>query len=125
MSRHMPPWKSGGRSLRQPGQVLTEAATTNSLRVVPASTFSRDRAGRAVLRSGLYSSAPPNVVPAKAGISSAVDPSFRWDDRGAGMARALTEAERRDDGQGSRALSRALVPVPVPPNPAGAGPAAA
>src|SRR3546814_11189455 len=31
--------ESGGRSTRQPGQVLTEAATTNSLRVVPAPTF--------------------------------------------------------------------------------------
>src|SRR3546814_13739708 len=39
--------ESGGRSTRQPGQVLTEAATTNSLRGVPAPTFlsSEERRG--------------------------------------------------------------------------------
>lgn len=36
----MPGRESGGRSRRQPGQVLTEAATTIFLRVVPAPTFS-------------------------------------------------------------------------------------
>ena len=34
----MPARESGGRSLRQPGQVRKEAAATNSLRVVPAPT---------------------------------------------------------------------------------------
>ena len=37
-TRHMPLRKSGGRSIRQPGQVRKEAAVTISLRVVPAST---------------------------------------------------------------------------------------
>jgi hypothetical protein len=37
--RHMPRRESGGRSCRQPGQVLTEAATVILLRVVPAPTF--------------------------------------------------------------------------------------
>src|SRR5215210_4611942 len=36
---HMPVRESGGRSSRQPGQVRKEAATTISLRVVPAPTF--------------------------------------------------------------------------------------
>jgi len=34
----MPRRESGGRSRREPGQVLTEAATVISLRVVPAPT---------------------------------------------------------------------------------------
>lgn len=33
------PRESGGRSVREPGQVLTEAATVIFLRVVPAPTF--------------------------------------------------------------------------------------
>lgn len=34
MSRPYAAWESDGRGTRQPGQVLTEAATTNSLRVI-------------------------------------------------------------------------------------------
>ena len=36
---HMSYRKSGGRDIRQPGQVRKEAAVTISSRVVPASTF--------------------------------------------------------------------------------------
>jgi len=36
----MPRRESGGRDRREPGQVLTEAATVISSRVVPAPTFS-------------------------------------------------------------------------------------
>jgi len=37
----MPARESGGRGRRQPGQILTEAATTISPRVVPAPTCRR------------------------------------------------------------------------------------
>jgi hypothetical protein len=32
--RHIAAWESDGRGTRQSGQILTEAATTNSLRVI-------------------------------------------------------------------------------------------
>ncbi len=47
--RHTPPWESDGRGTRQSGQILTEAATTNSLRVVRLLLFANDSLGARLL----------------------------------------------------------------------------